>query len=175
MITDTDKEEQISKAYIKAVAANAGYVSNFLVEEYGVDVRIENVEKDDNGKFNHVGMVLDVQTKATTNFRDIGNNFSYELKNDAYNKLVAEAVTIPRILVVLFLPRDEGWVEQTEDYLKLKKCAYWTYLKGATLAPSNRLESSTAVYLKKTHIFSAETLKTIMAEINKKKGDLNAL
>ena len=121
-MTPNVQMEQLSLAYIRAVAANAGYqvtrpeldvdsVDGVLMASFGRRPRIE------------------FQAKATTQdiLRDDELRFPLPVKN--YNELRADTKT-PRVLIVLLMPGEKAhWLRQTNDELCLRRCAYWLSLE----------------------------------------------
>ena len=108
-----------------------------------------------------------VQLKATAKAPAIvGNCLSYKLSGiRQYDDLRTEAVSTPRILVVLFLPVDDKeWLSHTEESLLLRNCAYWVSLRGA-----NPTSNSTAqtVYLPREQKFNPEGLIGILSQASK--------
>ena len=82
-------QEDLSVAYISAVAAKVGFDCQIQPHrhDYGVDLRIARVEIDDDGKRFHSGRELSVQAKATHTV-DISENsyITYGIKKGNYNK-----------------------------------------------------------------------------------------
>lgn len=139
-------------AYIDAVATNAGFqVTPPTVDNDSVDgILIGNFGKRPRIEF---------QAKATS--RDIlrpdGLHFPLPLKN--YNDLRIEAIN-PRILIVLLMPEDiNKWLQQTDQELLLRHCAYWKSLKDEQATPN---ESSVTVQLPLSNIFSSAQLLEMM-------------
>jgi Domain of unknown function (DUF4365) len=118
----TDREEALSRAYIAAVAARAGYLTATMdFDRDGVDIQIR--------AGGTMRPSLDIQLKATINLGEPkGGVFRFPLKRRNYDLLVAETM-IPRILVVLDLPKDQAdWLQVTSDRLIMRRCAYWASL-----------------------------------------------
>lgn len=146
--------EQFSLAYIRAVAAGAGYqmtrpevdddsIDGVLMAGFGRRARIE------------------LQAKATAQdlIRDDTIHFSLSVKN--YNDLRADTQT-PRILIVVLMPREEHlWVTQTEDELCLHHCAYWLSLEGRLPVPNT---TSVTVHIPTIHIFDKLQLQELMTK-----------
>lgn len=134
MITDQHKEEQLSRAYVHAVVAHAGFIFEPATTDYGVDGAIRMVH-DRNGRRFVGGHSLDVQLKATTNWSLVDGELVYDLEAKTYNDLVdrfTEARATPMILALLCLPKDEvDWLSITTDELVLRHCCYWCRV-GAT-------------------------------------------
>ena len=87
MITRQHRQEQLSRAYLHAVAADAGLIFDATSVDYGVDGAIR-VVKQHNGRRLLSGHSLDVQLKATTNWQVEVNSIVYDLEAKTYNDLV---------------------------------------------------------------------------------------
>lgn len=149
--------EQFSLAYIRAVAAVAGYqmtrpevdddsIDGVLMADFGRRARIE------------------LQAKATAQglIRDDTIHFSLSVKN--YNDLRADTQT-PRILIVVLMPREEHlWVNQTEDELCLHHCAYWLSLEGQ---PTVQNTTSVTVHIPTINIFNKVQLQELMTRADR--------
>jgi Domain of unknown function (DUF4365) len=79
----------------------------------------------------------------------------------------SECVATHRILVVLFLPREDlKWLVHDVESLVIRKCAYWVSLRGAP-DPTNRRGET--IKIPKVQSFSPENLKKIMTQLSRKK------
>jgi hypothetical protein len=57
--------------------------------------------------------------------------FSYALKIKNYNDLRITDILVPRILVVVVVPKDiTGWIGQSDNETLLKYCSYWVSIRG---------------------------------------------
>jgi hypothetical protein len=134
MITDQHRQEQLSRAYMHAVAAHAGLIFESTTVDYGVDGTLRGVTER-NGRRLVGGHSIDVQLKATTDWICRGDNIVYELEAKTYNDLVDrfnEPRGTPMVLVVLCLPKDEkAWLGVSHDQLILRHCCYWCRLGGS--------------------------------------------
>ena len=122
--------EQFSLAYIRAVAASAGYqmvkpesdtdsVDGILMSDFGSRSRIE------------------FQAKATAKNIVRSGNLHFPLPIKNYNELIIHT-QVPRILIVVLMPRDPNqWVNQTEKELCLRRCGYWVSLEGRSTVTNN--------------------------------------
>jgi hypothetical protein len=161
-------ESELSYAYLHAVAAHAGMackVGTRHEDNNGIDAVVTAWGPFEGGGYLSE-VTLNVQLKATISepVRD-GGHFSYFLRGArAFDDLRIEAVAIPRILVVLFLPTDAAmWLEHSSEQLALRRCAYWQSLRGAA-ETSN--ESGITVKLPITQEFNATALKKLMARLS---------
>ena len=96
------------------------------------------------------------------------NTWSYSLSGiDRYNDLRCNAVSTPRILVVLFLPHDpKEWLSLDENALLLRKCAYWVSLRGAGLSSNTAAQT---VYIPKSQRFDPDGLTALMSLLSHNK------
>lgn len=156
-MTPNRQMEELSFAYVKGIAARAG----FKVARPSTDTdSVDGILMSDQGRRPRV----DFQAKSTT--RDLlhtdGIHFPLPVKN--YNELRADTM-VPRILVVLLMPADaEEWLAQSAEELCLRHCAYWLSLEGrpATTNPSN-----VTVLAPTANVFSVEQLTALMGKIEK--------
>ena len=155
LLTQTDREEALSRVYTRAVAAAAGYaISECDFDRDGIDLRI------------HAGgrlrPAVDLQLKATVNLNQpTGGYYRFPLNLRNYD-LLREPAQTPRLLVVLDLPRvEDRWITITDDELILRRRAYWLNLRGADKT-DNR--SSVTVRIPARNVFDVENLRLIMAQ-----------
>ena len=151
------REEALSKAYVHGVAAAAGYTTaDYDYDRSGTDLLVQG-----GGDFSPM---LALQLKATINLRLLmaadGEVFSFQLKAENYEWL-RKASQVPRLLVVLDLPRDEAqWITITTEELVLRRCAYWLNLHGSQPVAANR----PTVHIPKSQVFDVAGLQTLMKE-----------
>jgi hypothetical protein len=154
----TDREEALSRAYVAAVAAGAGYVTSMMdFDRDGVDIQIR--------AGGTMRPSLDIQLKATINLgKAKGGAFRFPLKRRNYDLLLADTM-IPRILVVLDLPRSEAdWLEVRPDGLILRRCAYWASL-GGMCETANK--ESVTILIQSSNRFNVDSLKGLMEQARK--------
>jgi hypothetical protein len=151
----TDREEALSRAYVAAVAAGAGYVTAVMdLDRDGVDIQIR--------AGGSMRPSLDIQLKATINLGEPrGGAFRFPLKRRNYDLLLADTM-IPRILVVLDLPRNEAdWLRVTSDSLILRRCAYWASLGGKS---ETRNKESVTILIQSQNRFDVDSLRALMEQ-----------
>jgi len=135
-LSSLNVESELSYAYLHAVASRAGMScrdGNRHEDGNGIDAALTAWLPPAAGRL-LTEVDLKVQLKATiADPEDDGGHLHYRLaKASRYNDLRCESVSAPRILVVLFLPRDDqDWIRHTSDQLVLKRCAFWVSLRGA--------------------------------------------
>ena len=151
-MTPNMQMEQLSLAYIRAIAANAGCqvarpepdvdsVDGVLMSSFGRRPRIE------------------FQAKATARdvMQDDMVHFPLPVKN--YNELRADTRT-PRLLIVLLMPQQmSDWLYQTNEEICLRHCAYWHSLEG--LPPTSNSDSVT-VLIPAKNMFNSQQLMDLM-------------
>ena len=147
--------EALSRAYVRAVAARAGYVTtDHDFDRDGIDLGIK--------AGGEMRPALDIQLKATGNMGNLqGEFFHFPLKVGNYDKLRIDTQT-PRILVVLDLPKDESeWMTITPDCLVMRRRAYWLNLRGCDETPN---QSTIAVQIPRDKLFHVDSLHCLMQQ-----------
>lgn len=168
-LSDKNIESELSYAYLHAVAAHAGVacsLSSRHLDNAGVDASLTGWGPFPNGGYREE-ITINVQLKATISEpSNVGTSFSYSLDGiQRYDGLRTDAISVPRILVVLFLPRDKNnWISHNDNALSLHNCAYWTSLRGA---PASSNETAQTVYLPKHQKFDVSGLISLMAAISR--------
>ena len=155
LLPSEGREEALSKAYALAVAAAAGYTT--AVHDYdrsGIDLLVQGG--------GYLSPMLALQLKATISLRPLratdGSVFSFQLKAENYESLRLPT-QIPRLLVVLDLPAEEGeWTTVTTEELVLRRCAYWLSLNG--FPESARVRPT--VHIPKSQVFDVPGLQGLM-------------
>ena len=139
-------------SYIEAVASHAG----FQVEEVRVDFdSVDGTLKADFGKRPRI----EFQAKATARdvVRESNVHFPLSVKN--YDDLRLEAIN-PRILIVLVMPESiDEWINQSDEELCLRYCAYWVSLNGR---PASSNQDTITVYLPLVNVFDSAQLTRMM-------------
>lgn len=158
LLTSPDQEEALSRVYVQAIAARAGYVTaSYDLDRDGIDLRIQ--------AGGGMRPALDLQLKATVNLgKPKDGCFRFLLKRRNYDLLCMETQT-PRLLVVLDLPKDEHrWMTITENELVLRHRAYWLNLKGHE---ETNNQSSATVQIPRENLFNVEVLQALMEQSRK--------
>lgn len=118
------QKEKISRLYVEAIATRLGYALSTYDPDYdGVDMGIRAGGK--------MRPAIDLQLKATINLKGpIGKSYRFPLKRRTYELLQGDNFWVPRLLVVLHLPRDKSqWIIVEDDELTLSGRAFWTSLR----------------------------------------------
>ena len=150
-------QEQLSKAYVRAVVYNAGWrLSLPEVDDHGIDGTLQapvaGISK------------VDFQLKSTTRYEIQGNSIAYDLRVQNYNQLVATD-DLPRILILLLMPDNPAeWLSYTDEELCLRKCAYWVSLMG--LQRSNNA-SGQRVHVPLANRFHPDGLQSMFDQVRR--------
>jgi hypothetical protein len=164
MMPDSEIQSKLSEAYLEAICCTSGNNLYRPVYDCGIDWQIKPL-KLLNGKPREIGIGLDLQLKATFDFKIEEYMIKYQLENKNYNQLIEKNVGIKRILVLFLMPkkRDE-WINQTPESLILRKCAYWCSLEGMKIAENEKSKTTIEIPIK--NIFCKNALKEIFDKIN---------
>ncbi len=155
--------EEISIAYLQAVAAACGYaIANWSQDQNCIDLTIS--ASGIIGEFSDPK--VDVQLKATADPSNLTTqHLSIQVSAKQYDQLQRRAST-PKILVGLFLPSDERtWIEVTAEQLAIRKCAYYAVTTGLPPLNSSQTKSKT-IQLPFAQVFNPGALQAIMKKIS---------
>ena len=157
-MTPEMKMEQFSLAYIRAVASQAGFRVGAVDPDWdGVD----GILIGDEGRRPR----LEFQAKATGQDILRGDHLSFRLDIGNYNDLRIEQTRVPRILIVLRMPRDlDDWLVQTDDELCQRHCAYWISLEGRAAVPNT---SNITIHIPLVNMFNGAQLHSLMDKVSR--------
>ncbi len=167
MLTENDIKEQLSYAYVHAVASRAGFAC-------------ENVRKDRDSIDLHIcargrlhpessvmSPLLAVQIKASVLAVSIEPTFEFRLSRKNYDELRTRTM-VPRILVVFAMPESpDHWLETSEDALLMRRCAYSRSLLGA---PPSENEKYQNVTMRRNLLFTVDTLTDWMVRASRQEA-----
>ncbi len=160
MLTTPHIKERLSLAYVHAVTGRAGinvYSPSF--HDYGVDLMLRSIGRY-RGKFVETGVPVDVQLKATSDWKFEGEHVVYEMDAAAYNSAVARPEGSPLYIFVMCLPHDEAnWVASSEAEIVLRHCCYWLRLSG----PETDNTRSVMVRIPRQQILTVASVNEIMS------------
>lgn len=157
-------EELISTSYVSAIIARSGFSPNSVAKDYGVDLEVRRIGIHGNKRID-LGVMLELQLKASINWEIDDSHIVFDLEADAYNRLIfrRDNSSTPCALIVCCLPKDEGsWLTVCEDELVIKKCCYYYFIDGVETKntsskrikiPRNQLLTPQAIQNFKTMIF----------------------
>jgi hypothetical protein len=161
-----DQKELFSGAYLRAVAAVAGFDIYKPGEldrdsvDWGIAAR--------GGLGTYKSPRLELQLKCTSPEKIAGDTLPFRLKQKNYDDLIID-VLVPRILLVVAVPSDtvSDWLSQNDERMILRRCGYWLNLRG--MAPSVDTGASdprVTVHLPRAQLFTPEALGTMMQSIS---------
>lgn len=155
LLTDNDRKEALSRAYVYAVAAFAGYTVS--VEDFdrdGIDLRVHAGGR--------LSPAVGLQLKATERLGDAHRDGNYrynDLPAGNYERLIRPS-QVPRYLVLLALPPDESdWLTVSVDRLLMGRCAYWVSLSGA---PEKHNRATVTVSIPPGNLFDPDALQLLL-------------
>ena len=162
------RKEQFSFAYVRAVAAAAGYtVDERSVDDDSVDLLISSRSK--------LGTIkspkLELQAKCLGDGPCVGDEFGYALKLKNYDDLRDPDVQVPRILVVVRVPTDDKqWLTGDDNSLLVRHCGYWYSLRGLPPYTGNAKpeNAKVTVQLPRGQRFDVDGLRAMMERIGRK-------
>jgi hypothetical protein len=165
-LTRSHRQEALSRAYVRAVAAQAGVTCGEPENDYGIDLFLRAVSLRGERR-RDVGPQLDLQLKSTTRASMGATHLTFDLNVVNYDDLREDNHQSARILVVLVLPADEAqWVSQSPEELVLRHCAYWLSLKGY---PPTTATSTVRVSIPLANVFSVAALQDILQRLRERK------
>jgi hypothetical protein len=156
-------KEQISIAYAHAVATAARCkLDHIEVDDASVDAVVMQ-------QANHEyvnGVELDIQLKCTSQDVLRTDSLSWALKKSNYNALADKRRYNKAILVVMVVPeRLDHWLLQSEDCLRLVRCAYWAPMTGLPLTD----QETKSVKLSRSNVFNVEQLLGILQSVGSRR------
>lgn len=163
-MTPEQQKEELSKAYIHAVAARCGFaVGSWSQDHGGIDATIGAA-----GPMVASGLSrpkIDIQLKCTSRTDVLKtDHLVWTLQREHYENLRHPAIQ-PHLLVVLLLPEQESeWVKHTPDMLILRRCAW--YVKMTGMAPVPAGNATVTVKLPLTNEFSPAQLHAMMVQLS---------
>ena len=148
------KEEYLSIAYLRTIAAEAGVLFSIDPEDSdSVDVHLKkHIDEID------FDATIGIQLKATSsrnNYTEDEEYIHYKLKTKNYNDL-RRLASEDKYLALLILPEDENdWIDQKIEELIIRRIMYWVSLKGFPLSNNN---STTTIKIPKIQVLSKDSL-----------------
>ncbi|WP_052887421.1 DUF4365 domain-containing protein [Thermogemmatispora carboxidivorans] len=163
MMPEAHRAEELSLAYVLALAAKAGVNYSLLKRDYGIDIsfrrpRIIDGEIDDSGS-----MMVDAQLKASRNYRLKGDYIVYDLPAKNYRKLVNSIFSV--LLLLCLPPSIDHWLHQSEECLSIYKCCYYWRPQGHVEIDQVR---SKTIYVPKANLFTEAVLLSLLDEAQAK-------
>ena len=161
-MTENEQKQQLSVAYVHAVAARTGYTCQVQnVDDDSVDVQIGA-----KGYVHDQSLLcsprIEVQLKATSSVQLKPTYLSFPLGLKNYQELRVRTV-IPRLLLVLVLAKNPAeWMETSEECMISRRCAYWVSLLGMKETSNT---SKISIRLPRSQQFNVEQLRRLMQRV----------
>lgn len=152
------QQEALSRAYVRAVAAAAGFgvPDGPQPDDDSVDFTIS--ARGPGGAVR--SPKLDLQLKCQLGRPTDAPDWAYDLKAKNYEDLRHADLLVPRVLVVVAVPAEvKDWIEQDEERLLMRHCAWWLSLRGRTASTNT---STVRVELPRAQRFDVASLTAIM-------------
>ncbi len=166
MVPKNQRQELLSRAYVRAIAAQAGVICSEPEQDFGIDLCLRTVRARD-GRLADVSGQFDVQVKSTTRATVTEGEVRYDLDVKTYDDLREPGDNCPRILVLLVLPEDEAqWLTQSVEELILRRCAYWISLEAY---PATTATTTVRITLPRSAVFSVEAVRDILSRLRERK------
>lgn len=160
-ITEEHVKENLSKAYVEAVVARAGFGYAESKNDYGIDGTIKEVLYNERRRrYTDSGFNLDFQLKSTVNAEVKDNEIIYDLRAKNYSDLIDEEIGTPRILILYSMPSESDvWLENNQNNLILRNGAWWVSLRGY---PDVDNRESVRIKIPVENLLSVTELKRMM-------------
>ncbi|MCE5216212.1 DUF4365 domain-containing protein [bacterium] len=159
--TDINEQgQQFSFAYVRAVASVAGCsVTRPEVDDDSVDLSFSR--KGGNGPV--TSPRLEAQAKHWRRGPFGTEGASYPLKVKNYDELRDPNMMVPRILIVVLVPKTpEAWLTCNDEDLVLRHTAVWTSLEGMPESPN---DYTVSVPLDPSQRFTPQALTMLLDQI----------
>lgn len=149
-------QEELSKAYVRAVVYNAGLSLSIPEKDYyGIDGTIDDPNRRGVNR-------IDFQLKSTTDYEVRDGEIVYDLRVEDYNRLIRDE-DVPRVLILYLMPKDpDEWLAQGLEQLCLRECAFWHSLMGKDWSP-NPYEKR--VFVPQANVFSQDGLRDMFRRL----------
>ena len=159
MLPRNYRQEGLSRAYVRAIAAHAGVAVTTPENDFGIDLYLREVIEE-NGYFDAGLGRIDAQLKSTTLANVTPTDVVYDLDIRAYNNLRRFDQGVFRILVVLVLPEEESeWLTSGTEQLILRRSAYWFRIVGF---PETDSKSTVRIRIPIGNLFNVESLHELL-------------
>ena len=168
MLPRNYRQEGLSRAYVRAIAAFAGVSVTVPENDFGIDLYLREVIEE-NGFFDAGLGRIDAQLKSTTLASVTATEVIYDLGVRAYNNLRRSDDNNFRLLILLALPEEESeWLTCEPEQLILRRCAYWINLRGL---PSTGSTASIRIRIPTANIFTTTSLLQLLEQSRQGAGN----
>jgi len=162
---EADQGEELSIAYVSAIAAHAGINITVSRKDYGIDMSFKRLwkRKSDNHYTDMAGLSLPSQLKSARfpEWKIRADIIAYDLRAKNYNDIVTST---NGFLILMCLPAAiDQWLEQNEERLHLHKCCYyWTPELDDDETPN---KSTKTIYIPRTQLFTTDALISLVDQV----------
>jgi hypothetical protein len=163
-VTLNEQKQQLSVAYVHAVAAQAGYTCQVeTVDDDSVDVLIGA-----RGYIHNRAVLrsprIELQLKATASPKLGPRHLTFRLSRKNYDDLRSRTL-IPRLLLVFVLPKNPAeWIETSEECMISRRCAYWSSMLGM---PETQNASSVSIRVPRSQRMDVEQMQELMKRVSR--------
>jgi hypothetical protein len=159
--------EARARAYLQALAAQAGLSYSIHAFDYGIDISLRDVDHV-NGQYVDSGVQFDIQLRSTTRASRSDAEIVFDLDVRTFNHLCGATSNKVRVLVLLVLPDDETeWLAQSVKELSIRECAYWLSLRGMARSDA---ASSVRIRIPLANMLSVAALRDMMDRVREGGG-----
>ena len=152
LLSDNDRKAELSFAYLWSLAAFAGFIC-----QRGPDPDRDSVDAIVRAG-GSMRPQIDVQLKATSSSRRLGDGLHFQLRRKNYDDLRASRMC-PIILVVLELPENASdWLHCDTESLVMRRCAWWASIEGSSEIDGD----SKTIVLPESQSLNPDAMKTLM-------------
>jgi Domain of unknown function (DUF4365) len=169
---ENEQKQQLSIAYLHAVASAAG----FACQAAGVDNDSVDQTLVARGWVHKNALLrspkIDVQLKSMARepLMATDRSFTFRLNRKNYNELRYPSM-VPRLLVVLLLPRQRRlWLEQDDQRMLSRYAAYYVSLSGM---PEAIQRGKVPVTIPRKNLLSVANLRRLMVQASQRKRKLS--
>jgi hypothetical protein len=152
------RQEQFSKAMVRAIAAVAGYnVCTYDVDNDSIDLGLVGNRR--------VGVdlrspKLDLQLKCTMGDAGAEDSLPFDLSIKNYDDLRDPDVHTARVLVVVCTPDElPEWLHEQPEATAMRRCAYWYSLRAQPASPNTTTQR---IHIPRTQGFTVAALTRLM-------------
>jgi hypothetical protein len=156
-----DPQSEFAAAYVRAVASAAGFFIQEPPRTFDADgVDLEMMRRGPLGVTRSPRLHLQVKSYGGEVVED---PFPYDLDAKNYDELRDTTWQVPRILVVVVVPKAvQEWITHSEKQLALKRSGYWLSLRGQ---PKLANEGTRRVRIPRANVFDVQNVRQVMQRV----------
>jgi hypothetical protein len=161
MLTPNGIKQEASYIYLHALVTRLGYsLERTFFDMDSVDATICAKGKIPGSKGIILSPKIDVQLKSTEQ-ECSGDPISFRIPMKNYDDLRRNTM-VPRIMIVLFLPREMDWLDWDFEKIVVYSKGYWTSLKGMDASVNYSRET---IHLSQSQRLTNETIQQWMIAV----------